>query len=126
MPVPLEITLILALVALVAALVPLLLQLTRTAKGLETFLRSVQQDFSRIAEDAHASRQQMEGLAASLQTSLDELAGLARVAGDAGRMAKALQAQCQSGMNTASRVIGSLLGGLDAVRAFFRSPQPTE
>jgi ABC-type transporter Mla subunit MlaD len=127
MPIALEITLIAALAAVTVSLVPLLIQLSRTARGVEVFLRSAQRDLAQLADDTHASRERVDDLAASLQVSLDEFAALSRTLGDVGRMVKALQEQFQPGLHKASRVIGNLLGGLDSVRAFFgRKPQPTE
>ena len=127
MPLPLEITLIVVLLAVGAAVVPLLLQLRRTAKEAEVLMHSAKQELTRLAEDAHASNRRVESLGASLQVSLDEFAGLARALGDTGRMVKAFQVQCQSGLDSASRVFSSVLGGLEAVRALFgHKSQPAQ
>ncbi len=123
MPIPLEITLIVVLLAVGAAVVPLLLQLRRTAKEAEVLMHSAKEDLTRLAGYAHAFNRRVE----SLQGSLDEFAGLARALGDTGRMVKAFQVQCQSGLDSASRVISSVLGGLEAVRALFgHKPQPPQ
>ncbi len=127
MSLPLEITLIAVLLAVGGALVPLLLKLGRTTKEAELFLCLAKQELARLAEDAHASNRRVELLGASLQVSLDEFAGLSRALGDTGRMVKDFQVQVQSRLNTASRMVGSLLGGLDAVRAMFgHKPPPPE
>ncbi|MBK7293439.1 MAG: hypothetical protein IPI84_06600 [Holophagaceae bacterium] len=62
MPLALEITLILVLIALAVGLVPLLHQLRRTAQSLDLFLLSTRKDLTQIAEDVHASRLRMDHL----------------------------------------------------------------
>jgi hypothetical protein len=120
MPIALEITAILALVAIVAVLVPLLYKLRRTAQGLDAFLVSTGKDLSQITEDVHASRLRMDHLAVSLQSSLDELSPLVRVLGQVGGLAKDYNIRFHSTIESASRNLGGILGGISAVMAFFK------
>lgn len=121
MPVSLEITLIVVLLALIAGLLPVFFYMARALRSLDAFLQGAQKDIARISEDAHASRLRMDQLADSLQFSLDEFAGLARTARRVGRLVNELQIEYQVGMESVSRNLGSLLGLLDPVLAVFRS-----
>jgi hypothetical protein len=123
MPIALEITLILVLAALTLGLLPLLLQLNRTAKGLDAFLLSSRKDLTQIAEDVHASRLRMDLLAATLQTSLDELSASARVIGDLGRSVKELHTRYQCTIENVTSNLALIIGGISAVLAFFKSKQ---
>jgi len=124
MPVALEITLIVVLVALAIGLVPLLFQLRRTAQGLDAFLLSSRRDLSQIAEDVHATRLRVDHLADSLQTCLAEVSVFGRVLGDVGRTVKDFQCRFHSTIESASRNLGGILGGISAVLAFFKGRQP--
>jgi len=128
MPIALEVTLIVVLIALTAGLVPLLFQLRRSAKTLDAFLLSSSRDLSRIAEDVHASRQRVDDLAATLQVSLDELSGFAKHVGELGQAMKALHTRFYSAMESASGQLGGLIGGISTVLSFFKdrraSPPP--
>jgi hypothetical protein len=123
MSVALEITLIVVLVAIASAMVPLLFQLRRTAQGLDSFLLSTRRDLCQIAEDVHASRLRMDHLAVSLQSSLDELSTFAQTMGELGGMVKSFHNQFHSSIESASRNLGSLLGGLSSVLTFFKRPK---
>ena len=123
MPIALQVTLIVVLLASAAGLLFLSFHLGRAARSLDTFLQGAQKDLARISEDAHASRLRMDQLADSLQISLDEFAGLAVAAGNMGRMMNELQVQFQAGMETVSRNLGNLLGLLGPVLAAFRNPR---
>ena len=90
MPIALEITLILVLVALAVGLVPLLFQLRQTAQGLDQFLLSTKKDLSQIAEDVHASRLRMDNLASTLQQTLCEFSVFAKTVGELGSRVKEL------------------------------------
>ena len=122
-PISLQITLIVVLLALAAGMLSVIFYLGRATRSLDVFLQGAQKDLTRISDDAHASRLRMDQLADSLQTSLDEFAGLARAAGNVGRMVGDLQTQFQIGMESVSRNLGSLLGLLGPVLAVFRSPR---
>ena len=124
MPIALEITLILVLVALAIGLVPLLFQLRKTAQGLDLFLLSTKQDLSQIAEDVHASRMRMDHLAGSLATSLAELSVFAKSVGEVGNTVADLHARFRTTIESASRNFGGIIGGISAVLAFFKS-KPT-
>lgn len=121
MPIALEITLILVLVALVAGLLPLLHQLRRTAQNLDLFLLSTGKDLTQIAEDVHASRLRMDSLAGSLAGSLGELSVFAKSVGEVGVTVSEWHARFQNTIESASRNFGGVIGGISAVLAFFKS-----
>jgi uncharacterized protein YoxC len=124
MPIALEVTLIVALVALLVVLVPLFYQLRRTAQGLDAFLVSSRKDLSQIAEDVHASRLRMDHLMGALQTSLDDLSAYARLMGDMGRSLKDFRTRFQSTIESASRNLGGIIGGISTVLTFFKHRKP--
>jgi len=127
MPIPLEVTLIVVLVAIAIGLVPLLFQLRCTARELDAFLLSSKKDLTQIAEDVHASRARMDHLAATLQVSLDELSVFVRMAGDLGRTMKDFHNRFHSTIESTSRNLGGIIGGISAVLAFFkRRPTPSK
>ena len=117
----LQITLIAVLVAVAAGVVPLLFQMRRTAQAMEAFLASSRQDLAQIAQDVHAARLRLEGLADSLQDSLDELSVFARSLGEVGRSVKDFHARMQRTIDCASRGWGGISGGISTVLAFFKS-----
>lgn len=121
----LEATLIFVLVAIVIGLLPLLFQLRRTAQGLDAFLLSSRRDLRQIAEDVHASRLRLDHLAVSLQASLDELAIFAQLMGEVGGMVRNVHHQFHSAIESASRNLGGILGGISSVLTFFKRP-PTQ
>ena len=123
MPGALDVTLIVVLAVSAGALVPLLVQLRRTAKGLDAFLASSGKDLSQIAEDVHASRLRMDRLASSLQTTLDDVSEFTQGMSEAGRTVKALNARLHATIESASRTLGGVLGGVGAVLAFLK-PKP--
>lgn len=121
MPIALEVTLIVVLVALAVGLVPLLFQLRRTAQGMEVFLQSSRKDLAQIAEDVHASRLRMDHLAGSFQIYMDELLGFVQMMGEMGRTVQSLQARFGTSFDSASRNIGGIIGGVSALIGFFKS-----
>ena len=127
MSLALEITLIVALVALVVGLLPLLYQLRQTAQGLDQFLLSSRKDLAQIAEDVHASRLRMDHLAATLQVTLVEVASFSRAIGEVGTTLKDLHTRFHNSIESASRNVGGVIGGISAVLAHFKSkPTPQE
>jgi hypothetical protein len=125
MPIALEITLILVLTAITIGLVSLLVQLRRTAQGMDVFLLATRRDLAQIAEDVHASRQRMDRLAISLQASLDEFSTFASLIGMLGTTVKDFHNRFHSTIESASRNLGGIIGGISAVLAFFKpSPPP--
>jgi len=127
MPLALQITLILVLVALAAALVPLLIQLHKTARGIDAFLIAVKTDVTQITADVHASRLRMDHLAASLQVSLTELAFFTKSVGDVGDTVRDLHTRFRHGLESASLGLGGVMGWISTVLAFFKSkPSPHE
>ncbi|MFZ1377365.1 MAG: hypothetical protein WAS25_12300 [Geothrix sp.] len=121
MPIALEITLILVLVALAVGLVPLLHQLRRTAQSLDLFLLSTRRDLTQIAEDVHASRLRMDHLAGSLAGSLAELSVFAKSVGEVGTTVSEWHTRFRNTIDSASRNFGGVIGGISAVLAFFKS-----
>ena len=120
MPIALEVTLIVVLAALAIGLLPLLFQLGRTAQGVEAFLLSTRKDLSQIAEDVHASRLRMDHLADSLQASLDELSSIAQMVGEVGRTVNNFHNRFSTTIESTSRHLGGIIGGVSAVLAFFK------
>lgn len=119
MPIALEITLVLVLIACAAGVLPLLFQLRRTARGLDAFLLSSMKDLGQIASDVHASRVRMDHLAGSLQSAVNDLSAFAGGVGEAGRAVKELHRRFISTAESASRHFGGVLGGITAVMALF-------
>jgi len=120
MPLALEITLILVLAALAAGLVPLLIQLRRTAQGLDLFLLSTSKDLAQIAEDVHASRLRMDLLAGTLTESLGGFSAFAKSIGEVGATVKEWHTHFRNTIDSASRNIGGVIGGISAVLAFLK------
>lgn len=121
MPLALEITLIVVLVALAVGLLPLLFQLRRTAQSVDAFLLSTRRDLSQIAEDVHESRLRMDQLTGSLQTYLDELSTFVQLMGEVGQTVRNFHNRFHSTIESASRNFGGIIGGVSAVLAFFKS-----
>lgn len=129
MPLALEITLILVLVALAVGLLPLLYQLRLTAKGLNLFLLSTTKDLAQIAEDVHASRLRMDHLAGTLQLTLVEISVFAKSVGEVGTKVKELHTEFRNSLESTTRIVGSVMGGIGAVLSFLKnskSPQEPE
>ena len=127
MPIALEVTLIVVLIAIAVGLVPLLFQLRRTAKGLDILLVSLRTDLSQISEDVHASRLRMDLLASTLKTSLDDLAVCGRLLGEVASSLQGYNTRFHRSLESTSRYVGVILGGVSAVLAFFkRKPTPPQ
>ena len=125
MPIALEITLIALLAAIGLGLVPLLFQLRRTARNLDTFLLATRKDLTQIAGDVQASRARMDFLAVTLQRSLDDLSPLVRILGEAGCSLMVFRDRARSFIASASRNFGGLSGGISMVLALFDHWQST-
>ncbi|GLH73402.1 hypothetical protein GETHLI_19040 [Geothrix limicola] len=123
MSIALEITLIVVLIALAAGVVPLLVQLRTTARGLDRFLLSAKSDLSQIAEDVHASRLRMDQLAGTLQITLGDLSTFTHSIREVGSAVKDWHARFRSAMDSTTRNLGGLIGGVSSVLAFFKSKQ---
>lgn len=123
MPIALEITLILVLAALTAGLVPLLFQLRRTAQGIDLFLLSTRRDLAQIAEDVHASRQRMDVLSGTLEQTLSEFSVFAKAVGELGNKVNDLHEQFRTSLESTSRIVGGVLGGISAVLDFLNRAQ---
>lgn len=66
----LQIVLILFLVAVGAYLIPLLVQLRRTARAVETLAQGAKEDLSSIAGDVHQARAQLDKVSGMVEASL--------------------------------------------------------
>ena len=121
MPIALELTLILVLLAIAAGLVPLLFQLRRTAQALDAFLLSTRKDLAQITEDVHASRLRMDHLGVSLQVYLDEISGFIAVVRAVKDGVQSFTAGIRRAMDASP--FAGLLGGFSAVWALFRRHQ---
>lgn len=104
-------------------LLPLLIQLRITAKRFDQFLYASRKDLVQIAEDVRASRMQMNHIVGSLQTSLEDLSSFTRVMGEIGVSIKNLHSRFHNSFESASAKAGVLLGGINALLAFFESRQ---
>lgn len=116
----LEVTIILGLIVITIALVALLIQLRQTARGLDAFLNASRKDLAQIAEDVHASRLRMDRLAISLQVSLDEFSAFASLVGLLGSTVKDFHTRFHETIESASRNLGGIIGGITAVSSFFK------
>lgn len=124
MSIALEVTIILGVIAVTIGLVSLLIQLRLTARGLDAFLIASRRDLSQISEDVHASRLRMDRLAMSLQTSLDEFSTFASLVGLFGNTVKDFHTRFHETIESASRNLGGIIGGISAVSAFFKRSSP--
>lgn len=125
MPIALEVTLIVVLIAAAAGLLPLLFQLRRTAQNFDAFLLSTRKDLSQITEDVHVSRLRMDQLTGSIQTYLDELSTFVQLLGEVGQTVRNLHNRFHDTIESASRNFGGIIGGVSAVLAFFKSKRTT-
>lgn len=125
MPIALEVTLVLVLIAVAVGLLPLLFQLRRTAQNFDAFLLSTRKDLSQITEDVHVSRLRMDQLTGSIQTYLDELSTFVQLMGEVGQTVRNFHNRFHDTIESASRNFGGIIGGVSAVLAFFKSKRTT-
>jgi len=125
MPIALEITLIVVLLAVAIALVPLLFQVRASLRGLDVFLVATRKDIAQIAEDVHATRLRMDHLAGTLQIYVDELVTFIQLIKEVGGTVKSLHTRFRNTIDSASRNMGGILGGLSTVLSFFKSKRTT-
>lgn len=123
MPIALELTLILVLLAIAAGLVPLLFQLRRTAQGLDAFLLSTRKELAQITEDVHASRLRMDHLGVSLQVYLDEISGFVAVMRAVKDGAQSFTAGIRRAFDPDASPLARVIGGLSSVWTLFRRTQ---
>jgi hypothetical protein len=124
MSLALEFALILFLLVVALGLLPLLTQLRRSARALETFLEASRGDLARIAEDAHASRLRMDHLAETLQASAEEVEGILRTAGEVGHTLRTFNDRFHNALESAAGRFGGILGGISTLLTFLkRTPQ---
>jgi len=113
----LQIVLAVVLVTLGAFLVPLLLQLRRTAAAVERLAESARLDLDQIANDVHHLRARVDGLADLAAESLELPIGIGRIVT---MLVKALELIVGKG---APVLLGSLLTGLRFVLNLVRRPR---
>ena len=114
----LQIVIAVVLVALCAFLVPLLIQLRRTAAAVERLAESAREDLKGIAEDVHQVRQRVDGLADLAATSLSFPANLGELIASLVRAVPDLLARKSPGW------VSLILKGLSYLGAFFLRPRP--
>jgi hypothetical protein len=109
------------------AVVPLLLQLRKTARGLDQFLFSARMDLAQIAEDVHASRLRMDHLAGILQATLSDLAIFTTSIREAGNTVTEWHQRLRHIVDSVSHGLGGLLGGVGSAMALFKDkPSPQD
>lgn len=109
----------LLLLALGAYLVPLLIQLRRTSAALEELAKSTSRDISRVADDIHQIRQQVEEIGALAKETLV-------VPAQVGRMVSAFTQNVPSLFRTTGPKPGLweiLMEGAQAAMTLFRRPR---
>ena len=101
----LQMVIAVVLAVLCACLVPLLLQLKRTAAAVERLADSAREDLGRLAQDVHQVRQQLDGLADLAGSALAVPATL----GD--WLSRFLQGLAEPGERRGSGWLGLVLAG---------------
>lgn len=117
MAVWLQVILAIVLVALGACLVPLLLQLRRTAAAVQTLAESARADLRQVADDVHHLRERADGLADLASTSMQLPMGISRIVAGTAQSLEAFLGR--GGVPWAS----ALLTGLKFVISFMRRPR---
>ena len=120
MPIALEITLVLVLLAIAAGLVPLLWQLRRTAQGLDAFLRDTRKDLAQITDDVHASRLRMDHLGVSVQAYLDEVSGFIGAIREVKQGVQSITGAVRRALDPASNALVGIMGGITAAIGLYR------
>ncbi len=109
----LQIVLAVVVLAVGAFLVPLIIQLNRTAKAIETLAESAREDLNHIAQDIHQVHLQLEKVAVLAEASLTFPATLSAIARSAVAMLGKGQSPWMDALVTAVKI------GID----FFRRPR---
>lgn len=112
----LQIILAIAIVAVCACLVPLLLQLRRTAVSVQHLAESARADLRQITDDVHHVRQRADALADMALASMEWPMGLGRIVSGAVQTLETFLGQGGPWM-------GALLTGLKFVLNLFRRPK---
>jgi len=112
----LQIILAIVLVAVGACLVPLLLQLRRTAASVQVLAESARVDLRQITEDVHHLRTRADGLADLAVASLEWPMGL-------GRIVSGAVTALESVLGGGGPWMGALLTGLRFVLNLIRRPK---
>lgn len=112
----LQIVLIAAIVVLTAYLVPLLIQLRRTAASVEQFTQSASEDLRKISTDVHEVRLKVEETAGLATHALEHPSVLSQIIlGIAGALPALLgKSDASSGLMT------SLMSGVKALFSFYQ------
>ena len=114
----LQIILAIVLVAVGACLVPLLLQLRRTAASVQVLAESARVDLRRISDDVHHLRDRADGLADLAMASLEWPMGL-------GRIVSGAVTALESILGRGGPWMGALLTGLRFALNLIRRPKNT-
>ena len=114
----LQIILAIVLVAVGACLVPLLLQVRRTAASVQRLAESARMDLSQIAADVHHLRSRADALADLAEASLTLPLGLGRIVSGTAHAVEAFLGRGGLPM------VDLLLTGLKFVLNLFRRPKP--
>jgi hypothetical protein len=115
----LQIILAMVLVAVGACLVPLLLQLQRTAASAQRLAESAREDLRQIATDVHHLRSRADELADLAASSLELPLGLGRILTGAAQALETVLTQ------TGPPWIDALLSGLKFIVNLVRRPKKT-
>jgi uncharacterized membrane protein len=114
----LQVLLAIVLVALCACLVPLLLQLRRTAAAVQQLAESARTDLHQVAADVHHLRERADALAELAAVSMQLPLGLSRIVAGTAQAIETLLVK--GGIPWISAVVA----GLKFVINFFRRPAP--
>ncbi|MBP1626734.1 MAG: hypothetical protein H6Q00_1209 [Holophagaceae bacterium] len=118
----LQIILALAVLVLVGFLVPLLLQLRRTAQATEVLVRSAQLNLDRMAEDVHHIRLQVDEVAGMAREVLELPRALSQMVSGLVHAVPALFGRKEGGLG----VLEMLMAGFQAAASFIRRPAAAE
>jgi len=108
-----------ALVVLVGFMVPLLLQLRRTAAAAERLADSARRDLDRMAEDIHHMRLQTDEVAGMAKQALEIPSAVGQMVSGLVHAVPALFGKRDGGLG----VLELLLAGFQAAASFIRRPQ---
>lgn len=118
----LQIILALAVVVLVGFMVPLLLQLRRTAQATEALARSVQGDVNRMAEDIHQIKVQVDEVTGMARGVLELPCALSQMVSGLVHAVPSLFGRKEGGLSS----LEMLVAGFQAAASFIRRPAAAE
>lgn len=118
----LQIVLVLAVLALVGFLVPLLVQLRRTARAAEELARSARRDLDRMTQDVHHMRLRVEELSGTVQEALELPSAISRTLSGLLQAVPALFGRKEGGTGS----LELLVAGIQAATSLIRRPRAAE